>query len=75
MKEFSELKSERCNFNNQKIKPEIEKELEDSIANGNKNENTDIEEMAKYCTESKEDAAEVIHKLEGIIRNKKSNKA
>ena len=50
---------------------EIKEELEDSIANGNKNKNTDIEQMAKNCTESEEDAAEVIHKLEEIIRNKK----
>ena len=30
--------------------------------------------MAKNCTESEEDAAEVIHKFEEIIRNKKSDK-
>ena len=57
-----------------KTKSEIKKELEDSIANGNKNENTDIEQMAKNCTESEEDAAGVIHKFEEIIRNKKSDK-
>ena len=28
--------------------------------------------MAKNCTESEEDAAKIIHKLEEIIRNKKS---
>ena len=56
-----------------KTKSEIKKELEDSIANGKKNENTDIEQMAKNCTESEEDAAEVIHKFEEIIRNKKSD--
>ena len=54
-----------------KTKSEIKKELEDSIANDNKNENTDIEQMAKNCTESKEDAAKIIHKFEEIIRNKK----
>ena len=44
-----------------------------TIVNGNKNENPDIEQMAKNCTESKEDAAEVIHKFEEIIWNKKSD--
>ena len=56
-----------------KTKPEVKKELEDSIAHGNKNENTDIEQMAKDCTESEEDAAKITHKLEEIIRNKKGD--
>ena len=56
-----------------KTKPEIMKELEDSIANGKKNESTDIEEMANDCTESEEDAAKVIHEFEEIIKNKKSD--
>ena len=54
-------------------KSEIKKELEGSIANGKKNENTDIEEMVNNCTESEEDAANVIHEFEEIIENKKSN--
>ena len=33
----SKLRSERCNPNDQKTKSEIKKELEDSIANSNKN--------------------------------------
>ena len=57
-----------------KTKSEIKKELEDSIANGKKNENMDIEQMAKNCTESKEDAAKIIHEFEEIIRNKKSDR-
>ena len=57
-----------------KTKSEIKKELEDSIANGKKNENTDIEQIAKNCTESKEDAAKIIHEFEEIIRNKKSDR-
>ena len=57
-----------------KTKSEIKKELEDSIANGKKNENTDIEQMAKNCTKSKEDAAKIIHEFEEIIRNKKSDR-
>ena len=54
-----------------KTKSEIKKELEDSIANGKKNENTDIEQMAENCTESEEDAAKVVYEFEEIIRNKK----
>ena len=57
-----------------KTKSEIKKEFEDSIANGKKNENTDIEQIAKNCTESKEDAAKIIHEFEEIIRNKKSDR-
>ena len=39
----------------EKTKSEIKKDLEDSRANGKKNENIDIEEMANNCMESKED--------------------
>ena len=56
-----------------KTKSEIKKELEESIANGKKNKNTDVEQMAKNCTKSEEDAAKVIHEFEEIIRNKKSD--
>ena len=56
-----------------KTKSEMKKEFEDSTANGNKKENIDIEQMAKNCTESEEDAAEVIHRFEEIIRNKKND--
>ena len=56
-----------------KTKSEIKKELEDSIANGKKNENTDIEEITNNCTESQEDVAKVIHEFEEIIKNKKSD--
>ena len=35
-----------------KTKSEIKKELEDSIVNGKKNKNTDIEEMVNNCGES-----------------------
>ena len=54
-----------------KTKSEIKKELEESMANGKKNENTDIEQIAKNCTESEEDAAKVIHEFQEIIRNKR----
>ena len=56
----AEFRSERCNFNDQKkTKSEIQKELEDSIANGKKKEYTDFEKLAKNCTEWEEDAAKV----------------
>ena len=32
-----------------KTKPEIKKELEESITNGTRNENTDIEEKVNNC--------------------------
>ena len=54
-----------------KTKSEIKKELENSIANGKGNENTDIEDMANNCTESQEDTAKVIHEFGEIIKNKK----
>ena len=56
-----------------KTKSEINKDLEDSIANSKKNENTDIEEMANNCMESEEDAAKVIHKFEETMKSKKSD--
>ena len=55
-----------------KTKCEIKKELEESIANGGRNENTDIQEKAKNCT-SEEDPAKVIQEFEGIIKNKKGD--
>ena len=53
-----------------KTKSETKKELEDSIANGKKKENTDIEQMAKNCTKSAENATKVIHEFKEIIKNK-----
>ena len=47
----------------QKIKKnkfEIKKELEESISNGKKNENTDIQEKVSNCTVNEEDAVKVI---------------
>ena len=69
----AKLRSERCNLNNQKNKIRHQKRAWRVFANGKKNENTDIEQMAKNCTESEEDAAKVIHEFEEIIRNKKSD--
>ena len=49
------------------------KELEDSIGNGRRNKNTDIQEMAENRTANEEDVATVIQEFEEIIRNKKSD--
>ena len=43
-----------------RTKSEIKKELEESIANGKRNENTNIQEKAENCTTSKKDSAKVI---------------
>ena len=67
----AEFRSERSNLTTTKTKSEIKKELEDSIANGKKNENTVKEEMANNCMKSEEDAAKVIHEFEEIIKKKK----
>ena len=57
----------------EKTKSEIKKELEDSIENGKKNENMDIQQMTENCAASEEDAAKVIQEFEEIIRNKKTH--
>ena len=56
-----------------KAKCEIMKELEDYIAKGKKNENTEIQQMAANFTANEEDAVKVIQEFEEIIRNKKSD--
>ena len=56
-----------------KTKSGTKKELEESIANGGRNENTDIQEKAEKCTTNEEDAAKVIQEFEQIIKNKKSD--
>ena len=43
-----------------KSKSEIKKKLEESIANGDRNENTDIEEKIEKCTANEEDAVKEI---------------
>ena len=43
-----------------KSKSEIKKKLEESIANGDRNENTDIEEKVEKCTANEEDAVKEI---------------
>ena len=56
-----------------KAKCEIMKELEDYIAKGKKNENTEIQQMAANFTANEEDVVKVIQEFEEIIRNKKSD--
>ena len=55
-----------------KTKPEIKKELEESITNGKRNENMDIQEKVNNCARV-EDAAKVVQEFEEIIKNKKSD--
>ena len=67
----AELRSERCNLNDQKTKSEIKKELEDSIANGNKNKNTDIEQ--KIVQRAKKMRQKLFTNLKKLLRTKKSD--
>ena len=67
----ADLEVKEAILTTKKTKSKIKKELEDSIANGKKNENTDIEEITNNCTESQEDVAKVIHEFEEIIKKKK----
>ena len=54
-----------------KTKSEIKKELEDSIANGKKNKNTDIEEMVNNCGESEEVQQKLFTNLKKLLGTKK----
>ena len=67
----AELKSERCNLNDQKTKSEIKKELEDSIANGNKNKNTDVEQ--KTVQRAKKMLQKLFTNLKKLLRTKKND--
>ena len=67
----AELRSERCNLNDQKTKSEIKKELEDSIANGNKNKNTDTEQ--KIVQRGKKMQQKLFTNLKKLLRTKKSD--
>ena len=55
-----------------KTKTEIKKELEDSIVNGKKNENANMQERVNKCI-TNEDAVKVVQEFEQIIQNKKSD--
>ena len=47
-----------------KNKSEIKKQLEESISNGKRNENTDMQEKVNNCTVNEEDAVKVIQEFE-----------
>ena len=53
-----------------KSKTEIKKELEDSIVNGRKNENADMQDKVNGCI-TNEDAVKTIQEFEQIIRKTK----
>ena len=55
-----------------KTKTEIKKELEDSIVNGKKNENANMQERVNECIKN-EDAVKAVQEFEQIIQNKKSD--
>ena len=55
-----------------KNKPEIKKELEESITNGKRNKNTDIQEKVDNCI-TNEDAVKVVKESEEIIKSQKSD--
>ena len=55
-----------------KTKTEINRELEDSIVNGRKNENADMQDKVNGCI-TNEYAVKAIQEFEQIIQNKKSD--
>ena len=55
-----------------KTKTEIKGELEDSIVNGRKNENTDMQDTVHGCITNK-DTVKSLKEFEHIIQNKKSD--
>ena len=56
-----------------KTKLEIKKELEDSVANGKKNENTDIEQMAKIVQKAKKMQQKLFTNLKKLLRTNKND--
>ena len=56
-----------------KTKTEIKKELEDSIINGRKNENTDMQDKVNGCI-TNEDAIKVIQDFEQIIQKEERHR-
>ena len=58
----------KIQFRRSKKNPEIKKELQESIANGKRNKNTDLEKKSNNCTANKEDVAKVIQEFEEIFQ-------
>ena len=54
-----------------KTKPEIKKELEQSLTNGERNENTDMQGKVNNCATNEEDPVKVVQEFGEIIQNKK----
>ena len=55
-----------------KTKSEIKKDLEDSIVNGRRNKNADMQDKVNGCI-TNEDAVKAILKFEQIIQDEKSD--
>ena len=55
-----------------KTKSKIKKDLEDSIVNGRRNENADMQDKVNGCI-TNEDAVKAILKFEQIIQDEKSD--
>ena len=56
-----------------KTKSEIKRELEDSIVNSRRNENSDLQDKVNGCI-TNEDAIKAIQEFEQIIQKKNSNR-
>ena len=59
-------------LNIKKTKSEIKKDLEDSIVNGRRNKNADMQDKVNGCI-TNEDAVKAILKFEQIIQDEKSD--
>ena len=55
-----------------KTKSEIKEELEESIVNGKRSENVDIQEKVNRCA-TNQDAVKAIQQFEQIIKNQKND--
>ena len=56
---------------NRKMKLEVKKGLEELITNGEKNENTEMQENVNNVA-TREDAVKIVQEYEQIIKNKKA---
>ena len=55
-----------------KTKTEVKRGLEDSIINGRKNENADMQDKVNGCIITNEEAVKAIQEFDKLIQNKKS---
>ena len=63
---------DEANKKNRKTKDEIKKDLEESIINGERNEEIETEEKVNNF-ETRKNAAEIIQQFEQIIKSKKND--